>query len=214
MLMQSVIRKSWFLCSKWKKSKQSTWMGWGRIVLLRKEESPLLPGDETEEAEGTVGCRWREPTFLFQVLLKPILLHGRAGPGGSHPIMNEWVGTWAVPSQMRVVWPIPRHPTWAPLFSYQPASNLPGWSTGKRICKENNTWRITKEYVMNITFILQVSYRVQSLLFPEELVMKCQIAMNNVLRSLDFILGNGKPRKDFIRECDTITCFLEQLLYQ
>jgi hypothetical protein len=26
-LVQSMIRRSWFLCSKWEKSKQSTWMG-------------------------------------------------------------------------------------------------------------------------------------------------------------------------------------------
>jgi hypothetical protein len=67
-----------------------------------------------------------------------------------------------------------------------------------------------KEYVMNITFILQVRYRVRSLYF----LSRCQIAVNDMLRSLDFILGKEKPRKDFIRECDTITCFLEQLLYQ
>jgi hypothetical protein len=30
----------------------------------------------------------QQSAFLFQVPLKPTLLHGRAGPGGSHPIMN------------------------------------------------------------------------------------------------------------------------------
>jgi hypothetical protein len=32
--------------------------------------------------------------------------------------MNDWGGAWAVPSQVKVVWPIPRQPTWAPNFSY------------------------------------------------------------------------------------------------
>jgi hypothetical protein len=94
------------------KSKQNTWVGQGRIALLRKRASPVLPGEEREEeAEGKVdvgGVRWQsEHTFLFQVPLKPTLPHGRADPGGSHPIMNEWGGAWAVPSQMRVVWPSP-----------------------------------------------------------------------------------------------------------
>jgi hypothetical protein len=39
------------------KSKQSTWMGQGRIALLRKGELPVLPGEEREEeAEGMVGA--------------------------------------------------------------------------------------------------------------------------------------------------------------
>jgi hypothetical protein len=32
-------------------------------------------------------------------------------PGDSHPLMNEWGGVWAVPSQVRVVWAIPGQPT-------------------------------------------------------------------------------------------------------
>jgi hypothetical protein len=69
------------------KSKQSTWMEWGRIALLR-EGSPVLPGEGREtEKEGTVSAgrvHWlRERAFLFQFPLKPTLLHGRVGPGGS-----------------------------------------------------------------------------------------------------------------------------------
>jgi hypothetical protein len=33
--------------------------------------------------------RQRENAFLFQVPLKTTLPHGKAGPGGSHPIMNK-----------------------------------------------------------------------------------------------------------------------------
>jgi hypothetical protein len=59
---------------------------------LRKGESPVLPGEEREEEGGIVGaggiCCQRKNAFLFQVPLKPRLLHGRAGLGGSHPIMN------------------------------------------------------------------------------------------------------------------------------
>nr|XP_020022864.1 anaphase-promoting complex subunit 10 isoform X2 [Castor canadensis] len=47
----------------------------------------------------------------IRVPLKPTLSHGRAGPGGSHPIMNERGAAWAVPSKVRVVWPISRQPT-------------------------------------------------------------------------------------------------------
>jgi hypothetical protein len=32
---------------------------------------------------------------------------GREEPGDSHPIINEWGGTWAVPGQVRVVWAVP-----------------------------------------------------------------------------------------------------------
>jgi hypothetical protein len=63
---------------------------------LRKGESPVLPSEEREEVKdmlGTGEVHWqREDAFLFQVPLKPILPHGRAGPGGSHPIMNDWRG--------------------------------------------------------------------------------------------------------------------------
>jgi hypothetical protein len=46
-----------------------------------------------------------------------ILPHGRAGPGGSQPIMKESGGAWAIPRQVRVVWPIPGQPTWPQTFS-------------------------------------------------------------------------------------------------
>jgi hypothetical protein len=62
---------------------------------LRKRESPVLPGEKkrTEHIVGTGGvCQQREDAFLFQVPLKPTLPHRRAGPGGSHPIMNKWGG--------------------------------------------------------------------------------------------------------------------------
>jgi hypothetical protein len=49
----------------------------------------------------------RERAFLFQEDLKPTLPLGSAGPGGSHPIMNEWGGIWAAPSWVRVVWLTP-----------------------------------------------------------------------------------------------------------
>jgi hypothetical protein len=52
-------------------------------------------------------CWQRECAFLFQVLLKLTLTHGRADPGDSHPMKNQWVGAWVVPSQVRVVWAIP-----------------------------------------------------------------------------------------------------------
>jgi hypothetical protein len=46
-----------------------------------------------EEAEATVDAGESmgqdSVLFVFQVLLKPTLPHGRAGPGGSHPIMIQ-----------------------------------------------------------------------------------------------------------------------------
>jgi hypothetical protein len=49
-----------------------------------------------KEEEAEEEARWvqvesagRERAFLFQVPLKPILSHGKAGPGGSHPIMKK-----------------------------------------------------------------------------------------------------------------------------
>jgi hypothetical protein len=66
-----------------------------------------------------VEVRWqRERAFLFQVLSKPTLPHGRAGPGDSHPVMKEWGGAWEVPSQVRVVWAVPGQPTGTPNVSY------------------------------------------------------------------------------------------------
>jgi hypothetical protein len=40
----------------------------------------------------------------------------RADPGDSHPMMNEWGGAWAGPSQVQVVWTISRQLTWAQTF--------------------------------------------------------------------------------------------------
>jgi hypothetical protein len=60
---------------------------------LGEEESPVLPGEEREEegwARVESAGRERERAFPFQVPLKPTLPHGRADPGGSHPIMNKW----------------------------------------------------------------------------------------------------------------------------
>jgi hypothetical protein len=59
----------------------------------------------------------RERTFLFQVPLKPTLLHRRSGPGSSHPIKNDWGGAWAG-SQPGEGLAIPRQATWALNFSY------------------------------------------------------------------------------------------------
>jgi hypothetical protein len=36
---------------------------------------------------------------------------GRADPGDSHLILNEWGGACVVPRQVRVVWAIPGQPT-------------------------------------------------------------------------------------------------------
>jgi hypothetical protein len=57
-----------------------------------------------------------------QMALKLTQPHRRAGPGGSHPIMNEWGGVLVVPSQVRVIWPIPRYLHEPPTF---PTSSLP-----------------------------------------------------------------------------------------
>jgi hypothetical protein len=33
---------------------------------------------------------------------------GRGEQGGSHPVINEWGGAWAIPGQVRVI-PEPKH---------------------------------------------------------------------------------------------------------
>jgi hypothetical protein len=73
------------------KSKQSTWMGQGRIALLRKGELPVLPGEEREEeAEGMVGAGGvclQSTCFSFSEGLKTYTTPGR--PRRFPPIMNE-----------------------------------------------------------------------------------------------------------------------------
>jgi hypothetical protein len=73
---------------------------------LRKEESHVPPSEERKKKQRAwwmqVESANRE-SILFQVPLKLTLPHGRAGPGGSHSIMNEWGEAWAVASQVRVV---------------------------------------------------------------------------------------------------------------
>jgi hypothetical protein len=73
------------------KSKQSKWMGWDRIALLRKGASPVLQGEEREEAtEGMVGasgvCWQTECAFIFQPSLKPTLPHG----GQAQEVPTQW----------------------------------------------------------------------------------------------------------------------------
>jgi hypothetical protein len=108
------------------KSKQSMWMEWGRIALLKEGESPILSGEERKEEGmmGTGGVCWQRESFSFSGAFKTYTTPWGAGPGGSHPIMNKWGGAWAVPSQVRVVWPIPRQPTWALNFSCKTYDNL------------------------------------------------------------------------------------------
>jgi hypothetical protein len=78
---------------------------------LGEEESPVLPGEEREEegwAQVESAGRERERAFPFQVPLKPTLPHGRADPGGSHPIMNKWGKAQVIPGQVRVICLVPR----------------------------------------------------------------------------------------------------------
>jgi hypothetical protein len=51
--------------------KQSTWMGWDRIALLREGESPILPGEEREEEGNMVGAggvHQQREVFFFRCL--------------------------------------------------------------------------------------------------------------------------------------------------
>jgi hypothetical protein len=52
LLAIGVSRISWSKCSGVEKSKQNTWMGWGRKALLREGQSPILPGEGREEGKG------------------------------------------------------------------------------------------------------------------------------------------------------------------
>jgi hypothetical protein len=124
-LVQSVIRRFQFLCSKWKNPSRAH--RWDRIALLKEGESPVLPGEERKAEEGGMvvqveSASWERALFFFQVPLKPILSHGRAGPAGSHPIKNKWGGAWAVTCQVRVGWPSPGRLHEPPTF---PTSILP-----------------------------------------------------------------------------------------
>jgi hypothetical protein len=47
-----------------------------------------------------VGLRWTLPAERVSFSFSDA---GRADPGDSHPIMNEWRRAWEVPSQVRVV---------------------------------------------------------------------------------------------------------------
>jgi hypothetical protein len=109
-----------------------------RIALLREGESPVLPGRGRKTGRGHSGCRWSPPAethaFLFQVPLKPTLPHGRAGPGGSHPIMSEWGGGQAVPSQVRVLWPGHPQATHEPQTFPPPSLPHHGRSMVKVVC--------------------------------------------------------------------------------
>jgi hypothetical protein len=112
--LQSVTRRSWFLCSKCKNPSRAR--GWLREGSFIEEKGlPVLPGVGREAEKraqwAQVESTGQERAFLFQVPLKPTLPHGRAGPGGSHPIMSEWGRSMVVPSQVMVVWAIPRQPT-------------------------------------------------------------------------------------------------------
>jgi hypothetical protein len=44
-------------------------------------------------------CWQRECAFVFQVLLKPTLTHGKGTDSGDYPIIREWGEAWAIPSQ-------------------------------------------------------------------------------------------------------------------
>jgi hypothetical protein len=105
-LVQSVCdQKILVFVLQMEKSKQSTtWMGWGRIALLRKGESPALPGEEREEeAEGTVGavgvCQ-QTVCFSFYTTLSEGRFR-RFPPnnelsGEEHGCLPAWWG-WSVP---------------------------------------------------------------------------------------------------------------------
>jgi hypothetical protein len=65
------------------KSKQSMWMGWGRVALLREGVTCPARWGKGSRKRGHDECRWNQPAKRLP--LKPTLPHGKAGPGGSHP---------------------------------------------------------------------------------------------------------------------------------
>jgi hypothetical protein len=117
-LVTSVIRKILVFVLQMEKSKQSTCIGWGRTALLKKGESPVLPfWGKGRRSRGHGGCRWS--LLAFKTYTTPWARKPRRFP----PIVNEWGGPWAIPTQVRGVWAIiPRQHTWAPNFS---TSSLP-----------------------------------------------------------------------------------------
>jgi hypothetical protein len=71
---------------------------------LRKGESPFCQvrkGKKKKARWARVESASRER--FFSGAFKTYTTHGKADPGGSHPMINEWGGAWVVPSQVRVV---------------------------------------------------------------------------------------------------------------
>jgi hypothetical protein len=90
-------------------SKQNTWMGWVRIASLMEGSHPFCQVRKREKGAWWVQVEStsRESFSFSGAFKKPTLPHGRADPGGSHQIMNEWGRAWAIPSQewVRMVHP-------------------------------------------------------------------------------------------------------------
>jgi hypothetical protein len=63
---------------------------------------------------------------------------GRAEPGDSHPIINEWKGACMVPSQVRVVRAIPGQPTYE--SQTFPTSSLPKIPPERQYSKKVLFW--------------------------------------------------------------------------
>jgi hypothetical protein len=77
------------------KSKQSMWVGWGRVALLRKGESPVLQARQGKKRWGHGGCRWSLPAeracFSFSGAFKTYTTPWEGRPR-RFPPNNEWVG--------------------------------------------------------------------------------------------------------------------------
>jgi hypothetical protein len=98
MLVQSVIRRlPNSLCPSGRTHGRTHGWKWS---LLKVREGSMM------DAGGL--CRQRENASLPQVLLKLHSPMGREEPGDSHPMISEWGGAWAVPSQVRMI-PEPEH---------------------------------------------------------------------------------------------------------
>jgi hypothetical protein len=48
---------------------------------------------------GSGGICKQRAASLLQVLLNPMLTHGKEGTGDCHLVINEWGGAWVVPSR-------------------------------------------------------------------------------------------------------------------